>query len=79
VEYAYANRSEYDAIFIIQAGDTQELAELFSAIAASLGFDTNWRNQQVSINVVLGWLSNPVRLIIESKPPEEDTTPLWLL
>jgi hypothetical protein len=65
VEYAYANKDIYEAIFILHASDTEKLAQSFAEISVALGLEIEAGDQIVSKNVVLGWLSQPMRHIQE--------------
>ena len=63
IEYAYASKNEFDAIFFLQASDTGKLAQGFADIAIELGLETlaTAGDQAVSKDLVLGWLSQPFR------------------
>lgn len=50
VEFAYANKDVYDAIFIIQASDSEKLARSFSEVSVALGLERESSNQTVSKN-----------------------------
>lgn len=63
VEFAYANKTNYEAIFILQASDTEKLSQSFADISVALGLESDIGDQIVSKHIVLGWLSQPVRHI----------------
>jgi hypothetical protein len=65
VEYAYATKDLYEAIFVLQASDTEKLAQSFAEMSVALGLETEAGDQIISKNIVLGWLSQPVRHIQE--------------
>lgn len=82
VEYAYATKDMYEAIFVLQASDTEKLAQSFAEISVALGLEIEAGDQIVSKNVVLGWLSQPTRRIQEGtvvfEGQKKDLVP-WLL
>ncbi|KAF2106252.1 P-loop containing nucleoside triphosphate hydrolase protein [Lophiotrema nucula] len=82
VEFAHANKDLYKAIFVLPASDTEKLAQLFAEISVALGLENEAGDQIVSKNIVLGWLSQPVRRIREGtavfRNEKKDLVP-WLL
>lgn len=86
IEFAYASmqRKDFDAIFWVAASNEGNLAKSFSDIAVGLGLEkySNHREQVVSRDLVLEWLSRPVRRILDGAklPPDVDfPSPKWLL
>ncbi|RYN22169.1 hypothetical protein AA0115_g9324 [Alternaria tenuissima] len=82
VEYAYRNKSMYEAIFILQASDSEKLAQSFAEISLALGLESEAGDQIVSKNLVFRWLSQPVRRMSEGtailEDQNQDIVP-WLL
>ena len=84
VEYAYKSKIDFDAIFFLQADDTTKLAQGFADISLALGLETQdtAEDQAVSRDLVLGWLSQPMKRIQEgSKPIDDAAKPdaTWLI
>lgn len=86
VEFAHICKDEFDAIFILQASDVQKLSQSFTEVAGKLMPDTEGAGEDVVVskNLVLGWLSQPVRKIREGAQQQETSrkgtcTPKWLL
>ena len=63
VEYVFRHKAQYDAVFWIQADNDNSIADRFGQIATGLNLlnDTDKNDSVVSRNVVMEWLSNPVR------------------
>ena len=63
VEYAHQSRNDFDAIFFLQASDSQKLAQGFVDIALELGLviPTAANDQAACRDAVMGWLSQPLR------------------
>ncbi|KAI0120070.1 P-loop containing nucleoside triphosphate hydrolase protein [Nemania sp. FL0031] len=79
VEYAYSRRPEFDAIFFITADGKAVLSEEFAQIAQQLGLEdeSEANDLTVSMEIVKGWLSNPVRSY--DAPPSATNEVSWLL
>lgn len=80
VEFMYANKDRFDAIFWVHADEPTKLREDFSKIAIELGLadPDEAKDQVISANIVKGWLSNAVK---GSDLADEVTTQeaTWLL
>ena len=63
IEYAYKSKSDFDATFFLQADGTMKLAQGFADISLELGLETQatTRDQIMSRDLVLGWLSQPMK------------------
>ncbi|KAJ8125977.1 hypothetical protein O1611_g7661 [Lasiodiplodia mahajangana] len=79
VEYAYSRRPQFDAIFFITADGKAVLSEEFAQIARQLGLEdeSEANDLTVSMEIVKGWLSNPVRSY--DTPPSATNEVSWLL
>lgn len=78
IQYAYSRRSEFSAIFWLEAGGTSQLASSFGRIAAQLGLKTSEeaRDLDTSKELVKAWLSKPKRTTEIDGQIENDS---WLL
>lgn len=84
VEYAYKSKGDFDAIFFLQADDTTKLAQGFADISLALGLEAQAaaEDQAVSRDLVLGWLSQPMKRIQEGSNPVDDAAKpdaTWLI
>ena len=84
VEYAYTSKDDFDTIFILQASDWRKLVQSFTEISVELGLETESAaaDQIMSKDIVLEWLSQPVRQIKEaarSVDDAEQSDRTWLL
>lgn len=80
IEYAYARRETFEAIFWLRADDVNILAEDFAKIAQLLGLEDPEKGQSnvaVSCGLVNGWLSRPLRK--SNGPDSHDNEVSWLL
>jgi hypothetical protein len=85
VEFAYASKSVFDAIFFLHASDTAKLAQGFANISIQLGLETSASagDQLISRDLVISWMTEPRRYTSKisrrergTNPPKE---PNWLL
>ena len=84
VEYAYAHRTEYDAIFFLNASDHGKLAQGFTDISIQLGLETSTSalDQVISKDLVLGWMAAPQRYLrgpTQLKTSQETRETSWLV
>ncbi|KAF2673381.1 hypothetical protein BT63DRAFT_421538 [Microthyrium microscopicum] len=82
VEFAFQAQKQFDAVFFLQASEVGKLAQSYTEISGSLGLEEEATDQVVSKDLVLEWLSSPVRQIQEgSKNPDDPTlpAPTWLI
>lgn len=86
IQYAFSNKQRkiFDAIFWVPASDENKLANTYSNISVKLGLEDAaiTGDQAVSRDLVLEWLSNPARKVLEGGKLPPDTkmpAPHWLL
>ncbi|KAH8162522.1 hypothetical protein CIB48_g5721 [Xylaria polymorpha] len=79
VEYAYSRRPQFDAIFFVTVDGKAVLSEDLARIDQQLGLEDEREanNLTVSIEIVKGWLLNPVRSY--DAPPSAANEVFWLL
>lgn len=77
VEYIFSRRSQYDAIFWVQADKKEKLATAYNHIAIQLGLETkeSSNDSATSRDLVKSWLAEP----IQSTSPFEVKVAKWLL
>ncbi|MCJ1384991.1 hypothetical protein MMC17_008109 [Xylographa soralifera] len=85
-EFAHRYKAQFDAIFLINADDTDKLDFSFGQIAERLGFltDASSKSPQISRDFVKTWLETPVKTMpfstTESDPFIQHTKPAsWLI
>lgn len=82
IEFVFAHKDRYDAIFWIFADATTKISESFSRIALELGLVTagsiDARDPVVTRDLVKGWLANPLKT---ADPTDDGATDYasWLL
>jgi hypothetical protein len=81
LQFAFSREWHYHAIFWIQADETAKLAESFDRIARSLRVqDTSVTDDQViNRNLVLEWLSDPIKCAITNGTEPASAFTKWLV
>ncbi|KAL8899443.1 MAG: hypothetical protein Q9207_006201 [Kuettlingeria erythrocarpa] len=84
VAYAYSCLDGFDAIFLVHASDSVKLAQGYTEISMSLGFESydTLGDQLISKDLVLGWMEDPQRFLRPSTLPhaqQDQQNPKWLL
>ncbi|RMJ08484.1 hypothetical protein CDV36_011905 [Fusarium kuroshium] len=78
VQYAHTRKRYFEAIFWLGADDSKILASSFANLAVQLGLeDEDSVDVTASRDIVMGWLSRPLRQT--SKPDEPGNFVNWLL
>ncbi|KAK3328632.1 hypothetical protein B0T19DRAFT_462261 [Cercophora scortea] len=77
VEYAYSRKERFEAIFWLSADDDKILASNFAQISQRLGLEDDVSDFVASRDVVMGWLSQPLRKV--AGPDTPDNTVNWLI
>ncbi|RSL62727.1 hypothetical protein CEP53_004673 [Fusarium sp. AF-6] len=78
VQYAHTRKKYFEAIFWLGADDSKILASSFANLAVQLGLeDEDSVDVTASRDIVMGWLSRPLRQT--SKPDEPGNFVNWLL
>ena len=64
IKYAYKSKDDFDVIFFLHADDTAKLAQGFADISLALGLEAQAaaKDQAISRDLVLKWLSQPMKL-----------------
>jgi NB-ARC domain len=84
VEYIHSHQNDYEAIFWVQADSPNSIAESFGQIASEMGLLNPSEKIEivVSRNVVMEWLSNPVKQSATNLEDEASVLPAlatWLI
>ncbi|CAO2658140.1 Nn.00g074000.m01.CDS01 [Neocucurbitaria sp. VM-36] len=85
IEFAYAHKDDFDAVFWIRADETAKLeAADFALIAGALGLEDpaehpSGPNPIVSRQLAMGWLTNPVKVLDDKDDILVLTEARWLL
>ncbi|CAI7586198.1 unnamed protein product [Penicillium manginii] len=77
VEFAYTRKEYFEAIFWLGADNVQVLASNFANIAQQLGLEDGPQDLVASRDIVNGWLSKPMRKVVEPDIPENQVH--WLI
>ncbi|KAK4143117.1 uncharacterized protein C8A04DRAFT_29133 [Dichotomopilus funicola] len=76
-EYAYSRKDKFDAVFWLGADDANLLASNFAQIAQKLGLEDDVSDSTAARDIVMAWLSRPLRKASEPDTPENSIN--WLL
>ncbi|KAJ4308103.1 hypothetical protein N0V84_012298 [Fusarium piperis] len=78
IQYAHTRKQHFEAIFWLSADDSKILASNFANLAVQLGLeDDDSLDITASRDIVMGWLSKPLRK--SSEPDERRNYVNWLL
>ncbi|KAI1425307.1 hypothetical protein F5Y12DRAFT_747918 [Xylaria sp. FL1777] len=77
VQYAHSRRERFEAIFWLSADDAKILASNFAQIAQKLDLEDDSSDLAASRDLVMGWLSRPLRK--SSEPDEPQNIVNWLI
>lgn len=77
VQYAYSRKDRFDAIFWLSADDRNILASNFAQIAQKLDLEDDSLDLAASREVVMGWLSRPLRKV--TGKDESQNIANWLI
>ncbi|RKK89169.1 hypothetical protein BFJ68_g16774 [Fusarium oxysporum] len=78
IQYAHTRKEQFEAIFWLSADDSKILASNFANLAVQLGLeDDTSLDITASRDIVMGWLSKPLRKA--SEPDEARNYVKWLL
>ncbi|KAI9775352.1 MAG: hypothetical protein M1839_001268 [Geoglossum umbratile] len=81
VEFMFAHRDDYDAVFWVQADEPAKIADGFCQLAVELGLEESGaiQNQAVSRDLVKRWLCCPLKHYRRPSMPLEEEYASWLL